>query len=42
MATLALVCGCASAWASNDAAPASALLGDYTRLAPALKNNALD
>ncbi|MFZ2392921.1 hypothetical protein [Rhodoferax sp.] len=40
MATLALVCGCASAWASNDAAPASALLGDYTRLAPALKNNA--
>lgn len=39
MAALVLACGCCSAWAANDAAPANALLGDYTRLAPALQEN---
>lgn len=40
LAALMLVCGGCSAWAANDATPTSALLGDYSRLAPALKNNA--
>lgn len=35
-----LACGCCSAWAATDAGPASALLGDYTRLAQALQHNA--
>lgn len=40
LAALVLACACCGAWAASDAGPASALLGDYTRLTPALTNNA--
>ena len=40
VAALVLACACCGAWAASDVTPASALLGDYTRMAPALQNNA--
>lgn len=40
LAALVLACACCGAWAASDAGPASALLGDYARLSPALTNNA--
>lgn len=40
LGALVLACSCQLAWAASNVTPASALLNAYTRLAPALQDNA--